>query len=98
MGFDVQTFELILEVGFADVWESTPIARSDVPSSVYELESVNNNIVVCARFSRTQPELALKSPHLWTKILHAHSNWVSDTKNYFSTPFCGNLWTKLLLV
>jgi len=33
MGFDVRTFELILEEGFAHVWESTPIPRSDVPSS-----------------------------------------------------------------
>jgi len=33
MGFDVRTFELILEEGFARVWESTPIPRSDVPSS-----------------------------------------------------------------
>jgi len=32
-GFDVRTFELILEEGFADVWESMPIARSNVPSS-----------------------------------------------------------------
>ncbi|KAG8988592.1 hypothetical protein FRB94_000574 [Tulasnella sp. JGI-2019a] len=33
MGFDVATFNLILDSGFRDCWDAMPIARSDVRSS-----------------------------------------------------------------
>jgi hypothetical protein len=32
MGVDVATFHLILERGFAELWNSTPITREDVRS------------------------------------------------------------------
>jgi hypothetical protein len=33
MGFDVDTFQLILQSGFGEIWESSPIPRGDASST-----------------------------------------------------------------